>query len=235
MEFPKLLDPVDDQPPATVITRRSPTADGKVLVRGVASDNGADQDGDGERPAGDGHGAELRRVGGRAGRGTAELRSRPTPRTPPATWKRTRMSWRCRTVPDCLLASRERERPEMVASIAPLLGALTLSSSPAAPFYSTPPSSRTIEKKWRRHASMLPGLRQGRRGSNHESARCSTPAPALRERFPGGPRSGLGRGPRRPRRRRRRHLSTPPTTAPTSPTRTPSASLSATWTAASRK
>lgn len=40
VEFPQLLDPIDDLPPATVITdvRR---AAGKVIVRGVTSDNGA--------------------------------------------------------------------------------------------------------------------------------------------------------------------------------------------------
>jgi hypothetical protein len=37
--FPKLLDPVDDLPPATVITHIRRT-DGKVIVRGVTSDNG---------------------------------------------------------------------------------------------------------------------------------------------------------------------------------------------------
>ena len=40
VEFPKLLDPVDDLPPATVITQVSRTADGKWRIRGVASDNG---------------------------------------------------------------------------------------------------------------------------------------------------------------------------------------------------
>jgi hypothetical protein len=39
VEFPKLLDPVDDLPPATVITRVI-ASEGKVTVRGVASDNG---------------------------------------------------------------------------------------------------------------------------------------------------------------------------------------------------
>jgi hypothetical protein len=38
--FPALLNPVDDQPPATVVTRVSETKDGKLLVRGVASDDG---------------------------------------------------------------------------------------------------------------------------------------------------------------------------------------------------
>jgi hypothetical protein len=37
--FPKLLDPVDDLPPATVITHVTRT-DGKLLVRGFTSDNG---------------------------------------------------------------------------------------------------------------------------------------------------------------------------------------------------
>ncbi|HLQ47292.1 MAG TPA: hypothetical protein VK137_21285, partial [Planctomycetaceae bacterium] len=37
--FPQLLDPIDDQPPATVITHIARTADG-WLVRGSASDNG---------------------------------------------------------------------------------------------------------------------------------------------------------------------------------------------------
>jgi hypothetical protein len=40
VEFPKLLDPVDDQPPATVVTQIGHAKDGKVLVRGVASDDG---------------------------------------------------------------------------------------------------------------------------------------------------------------------------------------------------
>src|SRR5262249_5092551 len=40
MEFPRLLDPVDDLPPATVITRVVSAPGGKVIVRGVASDNG---------------------------------------------------------------------------------------------------------------------------------------------------------------------------------------------------
>jgi hypothetical protein len=40
VEFPKLLDPVDDQPPTTVILRVTQPGPGKVLVRGVASDNG---------------------------------------------------------------------------------------------------------------------------------------------------------------------------------------------------
>jgi hypothetical protein len=38
--FPKLLDPVDDLPPATVITSVTAAPGGKVIVRGVASDNG---------------------------------------------------------------------------------------------------------------------------------------------------------------------------------------------------
>ena len=40
VEFPKLLDPVDDQPPATVVTHFARTGDGKVRVSGVASDDG---------------------------------------------------------------------------------------------------------------------------------------------------------------------------------------------------
>jgi len=39
-EFPKLLDPVDDLPPATVITHIGKPEDGKLLVRGTCSDNG---------------------------------------------------------------------------------------------------------------------------------------------------------------------------------------------------
>ncbi|QDU31450.1 hypothetical protein ETAA8_66080 [Anatilimnocola aggregata] len=39
MEFPKVLDPVDDLPPATVITHVA-RKDGKLLVRGTCSDNG---------------------------------------------------------------------------------------------------------------------------------------------------------------------------------------------------
>lgn len=38
--FPQLLDPVDDLPPATVITSARKQADGKLLVRGVTQDNG---------------------------------------------------------------------------------------------------------------------------------------------------------------------------------------------------
>jgi len=40
VEFPKLLDPVDDLPPATVITFTQRQPGGKVLVRGTTSDNG---------------------------------------------------------------------------------------------------------------------------------------------------------------------------------------------------
>jgi hypothetical protein len=40
LEFPKLLDPVDDLPPATVITSARRTADHRVIVRGTTSDNG---------------------------------------------------------------------------------------------------------------------------------------------------------------------------------------------------
>jgi hypothetical protein len=39
LEFPKVLDPVDDLPPATVITHVA-VADGKLLVHGTCSDNG---------------------------------------------------------------------------------------------------------------------------------------------------------------------------------------------------
>jgi hypothetical protein len=38
--FPQLLDPVDDRPPTTVITRVIKAGSGKVIVRGVTSDNG---------------------------------------------------------------------------------------------------------------------------------------------------------------------------------------------------
>ncbi len=40
IEFPKLLDPVDDLPPTTVITHARKLADGKVAVRGSTADNG---------------------------------------------------------------------------------------------------------------------------------------------------------------------------------------------------
>jgi hypothetical protein len=40
VEFPNLLEPVDDLPPATVITAVVPAPGGKVIVRGVSSDNG---------------------------------------------------------------------------------------------------------------------------------------------------------------------------------------------------
>jgi hypothetical protein len=40
VEFPKLLDPVDDLPPTTVITHVRKGADGKVTVRGTTADNG---------------------------------------------------------------------------------------------------------------------------------------------------------------------------------------------------
>jgi hypothetical protein len=39
--FPRLLDPVDDQPPATVITHVARRSDGTIAVRGTTSDNGA--------------------------------------------------------------------------------------------------------------------------------------------------------------------------------------------------
>jgi hypothetical protein len=40
VEFPKLLDPVDDLPPTTVITHVASLAGGKLLVRGSTADNG---------------------------------------------------------------------------------------------------------------------------------------------------------------------------------------------------
>jgi hypothetical protein len=40
VEFPKVLDPVDDLPPATVITHVGPLRGRKLTVRGTASDNG---------------------------------------------------------------------------------------------------------------------------------------------------------------------------------------------------
>ena len=40
VEFPKLLDPVDDLPPATVITHARRVEGNKVIVRGTTSDNG---------------------------------------------------------------------------------------------------------------------------------------------------------------------------------------------------
>jgi RNA polymerase sigma factor (sigma-70 family) len=40
IEFPKLLDPVDDLPPTTVITHVSKSSGGKVTVRGSTADNG---------------------------------------------------------------------------------------------------------------------------------------------------------------------------------------------------
>jgi hypothetical protein len=40
VEFPKLLDPVDDLPPTTVITHVGNTGDGKLAVRGTTADNG---------------------------------------------------------------------------------------------------------------------------------------------------------------------------------------------------
>ena len=39
-DYPKPLDPVDDLPPATVITHVTRPAAGKLLVRGTTSDNG---------------------------------------------------------------------------------------------------------------------------------------------------------------------------------------------------
>jgi hypothetical protein len=40
LAFPELLNPVDDLPPATIITHVVPQKDGLLLVRGVTSDNG---------------------------------------------------------------------------------------------------------------------------------------------------------------------------------------------------
>jgi hypothetical protein len=40
VEFPSLLDPVDDLPPATVITYVGPLEGGRLVVRGTTSDNG---------------------------------------------------------------------------------------------------------------------------------------------------------------------------------------------------
>lgn len=40
VEFPTLLDPIDDRPPATVITHVAQLAPGKLLVGGTTSDNG---------------------------------------------------------------------------------------------------------------------------------------------------------------------------------------------------
>jgi hypothetical protein len=40
VEFPQLLDPVDDLPPTTVITHVRRTADGRLTVRGTTADNG---------------------------------------------------------------------------------------------------------------------------------------------------------------------------------------------------
>ena len=50
VEFPQLLDPVDDLPPATIITSVRKEG-GKLLVRGVTQDNGEVATVDGERPA----------------------------------------------------------------------------------------------------------------------------------------------------------------------------------------
>jgi hypothetical protein len=38
--FPRLLDPVDDRPPVTVITHASRLGPGRLLVRGTTSDDG---------------------------------------------------------------------------------------------------------------------------------------------------------------------------------------------------
>ena len=40
VEFPKLLDPIDDRPPVTIITQVRRLDGGKVLVRGTTADNG---------------------------------------------------------------------------------------------------------------------------------------------------------------------------------------------------
>src|SRR5262249_8424897 len=40
VEFPKLLDPVDDLPPATIITHVRKLPGGKLTVRGTTADNG---------------------------------------------------------------------------------------------------------------------------------------------------------------------------------------------------
>ena len=40
IEFPKLLDPIDDLPPTTVITHVRKLPDGKLLVQGSTADNG---------------------------------------------------------------------------------------------------------------------------------------------------------------------------------------------------
>jgi hypothetical protein len=40
VEFPRVLDPIDDLPPATVITHVMHQEDGRMLVRGATSDNG---------------------------------------------------------------------------------------------------------------------------------------------------------------------------------------------------
>jgi hypothetical protein len=40
VDFPELLDPVDDLPPSTVITHVEPRGADRLLVRGIVSDNG---------------------------------------------------------------------------------------------------------------------------------------------------------------------------------------------------
>jgi hypothetical protein len=40
VEFPKLLDPVDDLPPTTAITHVRRESAGKLIVRGTTADNG---------------------------------------------------------------------------------------------------------------------------------------------------------------------------------------------------
>ena len=66
--FPQLLDPVDDQPPATVITHVERIRGGKVRVLRGGVGRRADREGGGERTFGDGDGGQLRPVGSRSGR-----------------------------------------------------------------------------------------------------------------------------------------------------------------------
>ena len=73
VDFPKLLDPVDDQPPATVVTRITRAKDGKWSDPRRRFGRRRHQDGDRERPGGDGDGAEFRGVGGRAGCGDGRV------------------------------------------------------------------------------------------------------------------------------------------------------------------
>jgi len=74
-DFPKPLDPVDDLPPATVITHFGKPAAGKVTVRGTTSDNGMVRRVLVNGPRSAGPGCQLRRVGsdpGAASVGRAE-------------------------------------------------------------------------------------------------------------------------------------------------------------------